>query len=80
MKRPPLRGAILVFVLLRCAVLLTLEAPEPRYTLEWFPPLIALAAVALRGEPGSASGPVESERQPYLFGYTSPSSSRSSVT
>ncbi|HEX3986478.1 MAG TPA: glycosyltransferase family 39 protein [Acidobacteriaceae bacterium] len=45
-KRPPLRGAILVFVLLRCAVLLTLEAPEPRYTLEWFPPLIVLAAVA----------------------------------
>ncbi|HEX3663264.1 MAG TPA: glycosyltransferase family 39 protein [Acidobacteriaceae bacterium] len=47
LKRPPLRGAIFVFVLLRCAVLLTLEAPEPRYTLEWFPPLIALAAVAL---------------------------------
>jgi 4-amino-4-deoxy-L-arabinose transferase-like glycosyltransferase len=46
LKRPPLRGAILVFVLLRCALLLTLEAPEPRYTLEWFPPLIALAAVA----------------------------------
>ena len=46
-KRPPLRGAILVFILLRCAVLLTLEAPEPRYTLEWFPLLIALAAIAL---------------------------------
>ncbi|MGA8161917.1 MAG: glycosyltransferase family 39 protein [Acidobacteriaceae bacterium] len=49
LKRPPLRGAILVFILLRCAVLLTLEAPEPRYTLEWFPPLIALAAVAFSG-------------------------------
>lgn len=47
LRRPPLRGAILVFVLLRCALLLTLEAPEPRYTLEWFPPLIALAGVAL---------------------------------
>ncbi|MGC2635721.1 MAG: glycosyltransferase family 39 protein [Acidobacteriaceae bacterium] len=49
-KRPPLRGAILAFVLLRCALLLTLEAPEPRYTLELFPPLTALAAVALSGK------------------------------
>ena len=47
LKRPPLRGAILAFILLRCALLLTLEAPEQRYTLEFFPPLIALAAVAL---------------------------------
>ena len=46
LKRPPLRAAILVFVLLRCAVLLTLEAPEPRYTLEWFPVLIALSGIA----------------------------------
>ena len=49
LKRPPFRGAILAFVLLRCALLATLEAPEPRYTLECFPPLIALAAVALSG-------------------------------
>lgn len=61
LKRPPLRGAILVFVLLRCAVLLTLQAPEPRYTLEWFPPLIALAAVALTRRPGSAVDPVKVE-------------------
>jgi 4-amino-4-deoxy-L-arabinose transferase-like glycosyltransferase len=47
LKRPPLRGAILAFILLRCALLLTLEAPEPRYTLEFFPPLIALAAIAI---------------------------------
>lgn len=46
---PRFRGAILAFVLLRCALLLTLEAPEPRYTLEWFPPLIALAAIAFAG-------------------------------
>lgn len=46
LKHPPYRGAILAFVLLRCALLLTLEAPEPRYTLECFPPLIALAAIA----------------------------------
>lgn len=47
LKRPPLRAAILAFVLLRCALLVTLEAPEPRYTLEWFPILIVLAGVAL---------------------------------
>jgi hypothetical protein len=47
LKRPRLSGAILAFVLLRCALLATLEAPEPRYTLECFPPLIALAGVAL---------------------------------
>lgn len=49
LKRPPYRGAILAFVLLRCALLVTLEAPEPRYTLECFPPLIALAGIALAG-------------------------------
>lgn len=55
LKRPPLRGAILAFVLLRCALLLTLEASEPRYTLEFFPALVALAAVALSGKtPGAA--------------------------
>jgi 4-amino-4-deoxy-L-arabinose transferase-like glycosyltransferase len=47
LKRPPLRGAILAFILLRSALLLTLEAPEPRYTLEFFPPLIALAAIGI---------------------------------
>jgi 4-amino-4-deoxy-L-arabinose transferase-like glycosyltransferase len=50
LKRPPLRGAILAFVLLRCALLVTLEAPEPRYTLEFFPLLIALAAIACSGK------------------------------
>jgi hypothetical protein len=47
LKRPRLAGVILAFVLLRCALLLTLEAPEQRYTLEFFPPLIVLASVAL---------------------------------
>ena len=55
-KRPPLRGAILAFILLRCALLLTLEAPEPRYTLEFFPPLIALAAIACSGRKQAAAG------------------------
>ena len=55
LKRPPLRGAILAFVLLRCALLATIEAPEPRYTLEFFPPLIALAAVTLSGRQHDAN-------------------------
>ena len=72
-RRPRLRWAILAFVLLRCAVLVTLEASEPRYTLEWFPPLIALAGVALGGRKRKAG---QSEFDPQ----TSPSSSLSSVT
>jgi hypothetical protein len=49
LKRPPLRGALLLLILLRCALLATIEAPEPRYTLEFFPVLIVLAGVALSG-------------------------------
>ncbi len=37
---------MVAFILLRCALLATIEAPEPRYTLECFPMVIALAAVA----------------------------------
>jgi len=44
---PPLAGAMLAFILLRCALLATIEAPEPRYTLECFPMVIALAAIVL---------------------------------
>ena len=44
---PGLAGAMLVFILLRCALLATLEAPEPRYTLECFPILIALTAIGM---------------------------------
>jgi hypothetical protein len=43
---PPLAGAMVAFILLRCALLATIEAPEPRYTLECFPIVIALAAIA----------------------------------
>jgi hypothetical protein len=45
-RRPPLAGAMVAFVLLRCALLATIEAPEPRYTLECFPIIIALAGIA----------------------------------
>lgn len=44
---PLLSGAMVVFILLRCALLATIEAPEPRYTLECFPMVIALAAAGL---------------------------------
>jgi 4-amino-4-deoxy-L-arabinose transferase-like glycosyltransferase len=43
---PRFAGAMLLFILLRCALLATIEAPEPRYTLECFPIVIALAGVA----------------------------------
>jgi 4-amino-4-deoxy-L-arabinose transferase-like glycosyltransferase len=43
---PRFAGTMLLFILLRCALLATIEAPEPRYTLECFPMLIALAGVA----------------------------------
>ncbi|HTW44787.1 MAG TPA: glycosyltransferase family 39 protein [Acidobacteriaceae bacterium] len=56
-KWPPLSGAMLFYVLIRCALLATLDAPEPRYTLEFFPIIIALAAVALtrKGAPPSTA-------------------------
>jgi Dolichyl-phosphate-mannose-protein mannosyltransferase len=43
---PSLSGAMVMFILLRCALLATIEAPEPRYTLECFPIVIALASIA----------------------------------
>lgn len=45
----PVRWAMLGFLLLRSALLLTLDNSEPRYTLECFPVLIVFAALALRG-------------------------------
>ena len=47
--RPPLLGVFVAFFLLRCALLLTLEAPEPRYTLECYPMLFVLGGLALAG-------------------------------
>lgn len=46
LKRPPFWIAMLAFALLRCALLATLEAPEPRYTLECFPMIFVLSAIA----------------------------------
>ena len=47
LRWPPLAGAMVGLIALRSLLLATLEAPEPRYTLECFPLLIVLAAVAL---------------------------------
>jgi hypothetical protein len=46
-KRPRFWAALMAYVVLRSALLLTVEAPETRYTLECFPMLIALGGVAL---------------------------------
>ena len=43
-------GALLAYMVLRSALLLTVEAPEARYTLECFPMLIALGGVAMSRE------------------------------
>jgi 4-amino-4-deoxy-L-arabinose transferase-like glycosyltransferase len=44
-----LAAAMLVFVAMRCALLLTLDNSEPRYVLECFPVVLLLAGFALAG-------------------------------
>ena len=45
--RPRFWGVLLAYVVLRSALLLTVEAPESRYTIECFPMLIAGGGIAL---------------------------------
>jgi hypothetical protein len=45
--RPPFWRAMLAYLLLRSIMLLTVQAPETRYTLECFPMLFAAAGLAL---------------------------------
>ncbi len=45
--KPRFCGALLAYLLLRSALLLTVAAPETRYTIECFPMLFALGGVAL---------------------------------
>ena len=45
--RPRFWGALLAYILLRCALLWTIAAPETRYTIECFPMLFALGGVAI---------------------------------
>lgn len=47
MFRPRFWKAMLAYMVLRSAMLLTVEAPEARYTLECFPMLFALGGIAL---------------------------------
>jgi hypothetical protein len=44
---PRFGTAMVAYVVLRCMLLATLEAPEPRYTLECFPIVIAFAALSI---------------------------------
>ncbi len=46
LRRPPMLGSMVALILLRSLLLATVEAPETRYTLECFPLLFILAAVA----------------------------------
>ncbi len=56
-RRPPMLGIFATFILLRCALLLTIEAPEARYTLECYPVLLVLGGLALaRRFPRSTCG------------------------
>lgn len=45
--RPRFWRAMLAYFVLRCALLLTISAPEARYTLEFFPMLFAYGGIAL---------------------------------
>jgi hypothetical protein len=45
--RPRMWPWMLAYILLRSALLLTVEAPEARYTLECFPMLFVLGGIAL---------------------------------
>jgi hypothetical protein len=49
LRWPRLAGSMVGLIALRSLLLATLEAPEPRYTLECFPLLIVLAAIGFTG-------------------------------
>ncbi len=51
LRWPPLVGSMVALIALRSLLLATIEAPEPRYTLECFPVLIVLAAVGFAFNP-----------------------------
>jgi hypothetical protein len=59
-------GFLVTFLLLRSAFLLTLENPEPRYTLECYPALIVLASslLARNKRVGTGLCSVQSGRSP----------------
>jgi hypothetical protein len=68
LRWPRLAGAMLALIVLRSLLLATIEAPEPRYTLECFPLLIAFAAVALAKCDGQAPRRVkQAAEEPGVF-------------
>jgi MFS superfamily sulfate permease-like transporter len=48
--------AVVAFIALRCALLLTLDNSEPRYTLECFPVITLLAGLFFAGRDAAPSG------------------------
>jgi hypothetical protein len=48
-RRVPFAGMLLLYVLLRCWLLTTIENAEPKYTLECFPVILIAAGLALAG-------------------------------
>ncbi len=63
-KRVPFAPVMVAYVAARCLLLLTLETPESRYTLECFPMIFILAGAALtvktRGENSTSAQPASS--------------------
>jgi Dolichyl-phosphate-mannose-protein mannosyltransferase len=56
LRLPPVAWAMIAFIVLRSALLLTLDNSEPRYTLEFFPILIVFAAAIFAPQaPNTAS-------------------------
>ncbi len=47
--RPRLWPYLAAYIILRCLLLITVEAPETRYTLEFFPMLFVTGGIALQG-------------------------------
>jgi Dolichyl-phosphate-mannose-protein mannosyltransferase len=62
--RPRFAAVMVAYCVLRSMLLLTLEAPEPRYTLECFPIVIAFASVALTRARCVSQGQGKSSFQP----------------
>ena len=59
---PRFATVMVFYIVLRSILLMTLEAPEPRYTLECFPIVIALAAAALvRSESRHSTVPTQAK-------------------
>ncbi len=56
-RRVPLAGALLAYLLLRSLLLATLDSPEQRYTMEFFPVLFVAAACVFARDPVASRQP-----------------------